>query len=317
MKWFIRIVLSAFILCLGGWLLYKERMLFPDFKDINYIFLGLLFLFQSLFFWTTGWTFALLTRLVGVRLCLFETYGLSIINTFGNYLGPFKPGAAIKAFYLKKKRNLPYTQFLSIMGANVFLGMTVTGGTAIVLIVILGNLRNHQDLIVLICSTALFLVGLVPFFLRKGPLSRIKWPAFLESTKEGINIIFGNLTSVLLISLTYLVQILHTGIIFKVAFLAFGIEFPFYKAVFIAVFSSLSYVVAVTPNNIGIQETVSGLLALLVGADFIQGVAASSLVRVSHIAISFLLAPYFLGKLFEDVPFKIRDFLKPRTGTAS
>lgn len=79
------------------------------------------------FFVLTGWVFALLVRLIGIDLTLFEAVGLSFITSFGNYLGPARPGAVMKAMYLKSVRRMPYTHFASVFLANNFLGFLMTG----------------------------------------------------------------------------------------------------------------------------------------------------------------------------------------------
>ena len=113
----IKRILSLFVLALAAIYLYFFH---EDFKTLLSIeateILGIVLL-NFAFFVATGITFALLVAMVRVRLSVLEVLSLTFLTNFVNYLGPVRPGAAVKAVYLKSEKHLNLAQFAAVLTA--------------------------------------------------------------------------------------------------------------------------------------------------------------------------------------------------------
>ncbi len=130
-------ILSLFILVLAAGYLYLFREQFTILRSIEAGQILGIVLVSFAFFVATAFNFALLVAMVGVRLSALELLSLTFLTTFFNYLGPLKPGAAIKAMYLKSEKQLNFAQFSAVLAANAFLMVFFTGAVGVVLILLL------------------------------------------------------------------------------------------------------------------------------------------------------------------------------------
>ena len=107
MKKSIQIIFTVTILTISIIYLYNNRSQIKLLENIDTADVIILFALIFLYQWVNGYIFKALLTLIEVELSASETIGLSILTSFGNYLGPTRPGAVIKAVYLKSCKKLP------------------------------------------------------------------------------------------------------------------------------------------------------------------------------------------------------------------
>jgi len=266
-------------------------------------------LFVFFFFNVTGYTFKLLVGLMGVSLSFVETLGLSILTNFGNYLAPTRPGAAIKAVYLKSSAGLAYSHFGAVLAANLFIGFFMTGLSGLGVLLFFRDEKTQLVHLLFIICAGLTLVSIIPFFTwlpKFEPVGRL--PKILHSALTGFKIIRAQKFKLFLICFSYLAQFLISGICFKLIFYALGIPVDFVQALVVGIFGSIANLFTITPNNLGVQEAVSGYLFTLSGLDFTSGVLGAGILRVIHIFIVFILAPLFFYLLVKKTKIRLPLF---------
>ncbi len=281
--------------------LYVNRTQIAILKQVYYVDIIILFVITLLFFYITGYTFKLLVSLMNVNLSIIETLGLSILTNFGNYLGPIRPGAALKAMYLKSSRGLTYTKFTSVLAANIFLALLMTGSTGIILLFLLIK-ENVQipTLLFFICA-GLIIISMLPLIYKtpniktKGRITEL-----LQSTLEGFAVIRTQQGKLILICLNFIAQFFVAALINKVTFNSLGISITFLSALTIGVFTSIANLITITPNNLGVQEAVIAYLFTITGFDFSTGIIGAGLARVIHMIITFALTPVFTHYLLKS-----------------
>ena len=281
--------------------LYVNRTQFSVLKKVDFGDIVILFAITLLFFYITGYTFKLLVSLMSVNLSFMETLGLSILTNFGNYLGPARPGAALKAMYLKTSRGLAYTKFTSVLAANTFLALLMTGSTGIILLFLLKKESLQPPVILFFICAGLILIALLPF-IYKTPNIKAKGRAFelLKSTLEGFAVIRTQQSKLVLICLNFIAQFFVAALINKVTFNSLGVPITFLSALTIGVFTSIANLITITPNNLGVQEAVIAYLFAITGFDFSTGVIGAGLARVIHMIITFALTPVFTHYLLKS-----------------
>jgi uncharacterized membrane protein YbhN (UPF0104 family) len=247
---------------------------------------------------------------MNVNLSVIETLGLSILTNFGNYLGPIRPGAALKAMYLKSSRGLTYTKFTSVLAANTFLALLMTGSTGIILLFLLQK-ENLQPptLLFFICAGLIF-SSMLPF-IYKTPNIKAKGriTEFLQSTLEGFAVIRTQQGKLILICLNFIAQFIVAALINKVTFNSLGVSITFLSALTIGVFTSIANLITITPNNLGVQEAVIAYLFTITGFDFATGVIGAGLARVIHMIITFALTPVFTHYLLKSTNLSLGKLL--------
>lgn len=282
------------VLALGSVFIYLNRGQLTALSSLRLVDVlgvaGVLFVF----FVATGFTFYLLVGLVSVRLSLIEWLGLTFLTNFGNYLGPARPGAAIKAVYLKGQKRLPYARFSAVLAANGFLIFLVSG---VVGLILLGLLWLQTGLLppelMLVCI-GLIVASTLPFVLRLPSIQRQGrvWQ-ILNSAVVGFGVIKSKRRELLAVCGSVLLQYLLSACLMVVAYRALGQNISLTAALIIGVFTSISNFFTITPNNLGIQEIVMAYLYSVTGMDFASGLIGAGLIRAVHIAMTFGLTPVF------------------------
>jgi uncharacterized membrane protein YbhN (UPF0104 family) len=293
--------------------LYLNRHQLAVLKQVNSEDIIILSVLTLLFFYITGYTFKLLVSLMNVDLSVTETIGLSILTNFGNYLGPIRPGAALKAMYLKSSRGLAYTKFTSVLAANTFLALLMTGSAGIILLFLLIK-ENLQIPTLLFFICAGLIIGSMLPFIYKTPHIKTKGriTELLQSTLEGFAVIRTQQARLSLICLNFMAQFFVAALINKVTFNSLGISITFLSALTIGVFTSIANLITITPNNLGVQEAVIAYLFTITGFDFSTGIIGAGLARVIHMIITFALTPVFAHYLLKSTNLSLGKLLNKK-----
>lgn len=273
------------------------------------IIAGILFLF----FLSTGFTFYLLVSLLSVRLSLIEMIGLTFLSNFGNYLGPTRPGAAIKAIYLKGEKDLPYARFSAVLAANGFVLFFVSGMVGVLLLVALwaqsGILPGS---LVAICLT-LISGALLPLAFRFRQVSyRGRIWRHLNRATEGFEAIKSQREKLLAVCASVLLQYMITAWLMVFTYRTLGQPISLTAALIIGVFTSIANFLTITPNNLGIQEIVMAYLYTITGLDFSEGLLGASLMRAVHIILTFGLTPIFVHFMLKSANLSLAAILPGR-----
>ncbi len=254
-----------------------------------------------LFFITTGVTFALLVNLVGIQLSKIEIVGLSFLTNMVNYLAPLRPGAAVKAMYLKSVKDLEYSRFSSVLAANAFLALGTTSGVAIILLIHNWYFHDFLPIELLAISLVLCLLSMSPFVVKSfswiTPTGKSKFSVIVNNAIFGFEQIRENRMGILLVCTSLIIQFMLAGMLMYLVFGSIGIELTYRMALLLGVFTALANLFTVTPNNMGVQEAVIGYLIVVVGEDFNQGIVGAALLRTIHIALTFLIGSLFVQRM--------------------
>lgn len=303
-------IVSLSLIIIGLVYIYVNRSDLQLLYNITFKNIFIISIIQLSFSYATGYTFKLLISLMNINLSQIETIGLSILTNFGNYLGPTRPGAALKAMYLKSSKALTYAKFSSILAANTLLAAFMTGSVGALLLYLLNKEELYTPIVLIVICIALMIGSTLPFVIRiKGIKVRGKISEFIQSALEGFDIIRTRKTKLLFICFSFLIQFVLAAFIYISVFNALGISISYLLAFVIGVFTSISNLLTITPNNIGIQETIIAYLYTISGLDFTSGLIGASLTRVLHMVLVFIFAPIFAHILLKDKDISLKKIL--------
>lgn len=316
MKKIIQIIINISLLLICFFYLYLNRLQLNVLKNLdldNIIIISVIFL---LFFFITGYTFKLLISLLNIELSIIETIGLSILTNFGNYLGPARPGAVLKAMYLKSVKGFAYSKFVSVLSAYTFLLFLMSGIVGVLLLLLLKNNNVEIPILLFIICNGLIIGSILPFICKNPHLKgKNKITKHLQSALEGFNIIQAQKVKLIIICLVFIIQFLFSALLYITTFSSLGFKISFLSALVIGVFTSISNFFTITPNNIGIQEAVSAYLFTLTGFDFASGFIGASVIRVIHIVITFSLTPIFAHFLLKSMDMRLLNILQRKNSS--
>lgn len=222
-----------------------------------------------------------------------ESYYVSLISTVGNYFAPVGAGFAFRAVYLKKKHNLPYSEYISTLSGNyvlVFMVSSILGLTALFL---LRDNTSPQFMTLLLVFGFLLIVSLI--------LSLMKFPQIsIDSIKNkklrSITTIFYRIVSgwhkiasnkklmLRLFGLTLInasLSLITIWLIVK----SLNLEITFPALLLFSVLGTLSLFINITPANLGIKE------AIYIFSSGVLGFAVSQILLIALIdrAVLFLV----------------------------
>jgi len=246
-----------------------------------------------------------LIKAFGVDMSFKEWFGLSSVTTMANYFMPLKSGMLTRAFYLKNKYNFAYSQFLAAaLGFCVFFFFinVVVGLISISLIFLLSG-TFYFKLFIFLCA-AFFCIGI--FILSWEHFSK-KELRFELLNKLFLGLAYFKKQKRLLISLLGLNMLgtLIMALRFFVAFKAIGVSADFLAMVTLANIVSLSFIINITPADLGIREAAITIMTGLIGLSTLDG----ALVSVIDRSISFILA-FLFGGIFSISLFRGINFFK-------
>lgn len=235
----------------------------------------------------------------GVKLTFSEWFGLSAITTMGNYLTPFSGGLLIRASYLKKRHQLPYSQFTTLLASNYLVMFWLIGVMGLLTLWLMGSMWQQYWPIALLFSgitVGISLVFLIPDW-------RLTWDnrlsRFLNTLLEGwsqvrhdywllFRLLFLTLLTVFLITLS-----------FWLAYWSLGHTISFMAALLLGLVAAFSIFINLTPGGLGVQEAMVALSSDLLGAGSGLGLLAVLLIRAVTVICAFtlgLLFSFILGE---------------------
>ncbi|MEE2710375.1 MAG: lysylphosphatidylglycerol synthase transmembrane domain-containing protein [Gemmatimonadota bacterium] len=307
MKKYLPIFVTLGFVIVGITYLYTHEEQLAIMQQLQWMDVLWVFLLMLAFFLNVGYTFKLSVNLLTIRLNWIETFGLSFMTTFGNYLGPMSPGSSVmKPVYLKSIKNLSYTNYAAILAATIFIFGFMDGFTGLILLFLKSDATIPLILwllcLGLIVGSSLPFAVPVPTMSKQGKIANL-----LKATVEGFSIIRTSKHKLVIICLTIVVQHIIGGMMTQVLYQGLHVPLSFLDAIMLRVFISMANLFTITPNNIGIQEVVTGFLFSAIGLDFATGVLGAGVARAIHVAITFLFTPVFMLLMLKKAGITVSD----------
>ncbi len=210
-----------------------------------------------------------------------------------NYLGPFQPGLIVRFGYLKSQEvslarsakvtirqiQLSYLTGLFLASTSMIIGYS-------------SPIIKKIGIILLIVSVC------IPFFQRgvRKTIERLVKNKRFESFFY--NSIYDYLTTPP-IGKIYLFFIQHTimALVIFLVYRDFNMDFTIFDSYITGILTTLSTLVSIAPNNMGIQELIFGKIGMIKGQNFVEAIGIALMFRIAHIggaSLAFLGSSIFL-----------------------
>lgn len=301
----IRYTAGLLLIGIAVWFLFQQPDVLASLKQIAWSDLIGLLLLSLLILFTLGVQFDYLIRAFGLRLPLHEWLGLTAVNSMFNYYLPARGGLIARGAYLKRKYDFPWSRYVSLvivsqvvmLGAVAFLGL-------VFLIICRKECSNfYWELVSLFGGVLLITVSIYQILPRLAK-QLVRFPLlkpFLRDFTKGltdwrqdrwVGIRFLGLVVVL---------VFLWGLRLYSCFLAIGAPVEFWKIMIIQTMISLSFIISMTPGNLGIKEGLTALSAKLVDISPTTALLASLVDRAVAILIIFATGLFFSHFLMHEL----------------
>ena len=246
-----------------------------------------------------------------------ESVYLSTLSRIGNYLLPLRAGAAMRAAYLKKKFDFPYSQFLSTLSGYYIILFLLYSFLALIGLGVKYFINDEFYLVLTLFFFAVFVAMLI-LSLIKVPLEKIpdikvrildKVVKFVKKILEGWNIITNRKDILFKLVLVTFGNIFLSTIISIIEFKALGINIGIANIVLYSCLAGVSLLISITPGSLGLREALFLLTSESLGLknEYIMQMALLDRGIMFGLLLILSIVIIFLSKKFNA-----QDILKQR-----
>ena len=245
---------------------------FIDFAVISCLVMATMFL--------NGLIIKVLVEFFGIKMRASEWFGLAVVNTLGNYM-PLKVGFVLRAAYLKKAHNFPYTTFISSMGVASVIVILSSGLIGMVGMAAMYFIFDTFSPVLFVLCALIFLGAL--FLIIFSPVvrsSKNKFMRRISNVIEGWNSVKKDRKLLLKLFCINILAIFVYALRVYYASFALGYNFSFLYALLIGIPALLSVFLIIVPAGLGVREAVMGFSSRLLAETALCGVVIGSLDRL-------------------------------------
>lgn len=232
-----------------------------------------------------GIRFKMILSLLKVKAGLFEALGIELVADMANMVIPAKLGDSIKVIYLHKKRMLNYASgtFAAFLVRAMDLAAVILL-TLFSVIFISGSIAANYLSYIVTMSVLMLLLALTgwlfvfhPSIFQKmliGPLKKLR--SSVTELAEQMRKNPGRLFTVLLVSMLVWIFDILTLFIFL---LVFGVKLSFAGTSFVMLLSTVTKILPLTPNGLGVYE---GMMVMLLTGFGVSESTAFTIAILDH-----------------------------------
>jgi uncharacterized membrane protein YbhN (UPF0104 family) len=215
----------------------------------------------------------------------------------------------IRAAYLKKKHDFPYTLFITVLGSTYLINFLCVG--------ILGfasSIYLYYSLLLswkLPAISASFIIILLILMKIKFQIkyTRIRILNKILQVIEGWNIISKDANLLASITGITFLNIIFNGLSYWIVYICFEIPVTFFQSMIISLIGIFSLLLNITPANLGIQEIIVGIASEYILIDGgAEGLIVALVVRAATILIVFTFGPLYALILAKELGINFKGF---------
>ena len=264
----------------GIWYIFTHPEELATIRDLSSGWLFLLFVLSTVKLISMGVFTKIIVTAFDIKLGFREWFGLSAMSAMGNYLTPFRGGAAVRAVYLKSRHNLSYSSFLSTLSAlyvltfstSAMLGLLATLGLYLQFDILETTLLVFFSILLCLPIVLLLSTRIVPSLetcsekLETANTSVANWrkKLFLHTSLrltqvltrilEGWRIISNHRGVPFWLILVSVSNACATLMMIHFSLAAFHIDLPLIESLVLSSLFMVSSMIPITPSGLGIAE---------------------------------------------------------------
>ncbi|MDD5039547.1 MAG: lysylphosphatidylglycerol synthase transmembrane domain-containing protein [Patescibacteria group bacterium] len=267
------------ISCIFVWFfVQREQFDFGSILNIGWFDAAAMSAISIAVFFANGIQNTVLLRPFNIRLKTSEWFGVSVVNSFWNYL-PFQGGLVAKGLYLKRRYQFSYTEYLSMLTASYLITFFVVGIVGLAgLVAALWNGFTISWLPVAIYGGVVVLSFLVFAALVAARRLGIRW-SFAERFFQGVRILMQHRSVIWQSAFLNVVIIFLAALRLSIASNALGYDISIFFYILVGPITLLATFTSITPGGLVIREALVGAFAAWFAVNVSDSVTAAVLDR--------------------------------------
>ncbi len=239
---------------------------------LSILWISMLFVASQLL---NGYMLKIFMNLFEIRLSFAEWFGLINVQSFGNYL-PLSGGLISNMVYLKAKKKLPVSKYVSYLAGDTVVKLLVFGIIGMVMLLVL-SVFNSLIFITLL-SFILFALVCILF-----PQSKIKsnnrFINWIFQIHKGWDSIKTNRKVVIKCVLIHISILIIISLQFYIIFNELGYDVAITHIFILTIMTNVIRLASIFPGNLGLREAIAGSVINLFGFPFSLGLVAAIIGR--------------------------------------
>jgi uncharacterized membrane protein YbhN (UPF0104 family) len=279
----VRVAATLILAALAGYFISTHLESIKAIKVTSWSSLGYMAIFELGMLTMNGVFSKVMLREFKVDLDFYEWFGLSVINTAGNLLLPFRGGIVLNGIFLKKRFDFPLSDYMvTVMGTYVvtFFCSALIGITG------MGYLYVFQGVDSWLISSCLagiaIILGAVMYFDTTALISGLKIPALNKYLKvlSAWDRIRGKNGVILFVVILVAINLSLAACATFYGFQTIGQSIGLVECLMLAIVAGFSSMLSILPANLGIREVMTGVTSTLLGVNAVGSVTVSLIERL-------------------------------------
>lgn len=301
----IRYTLGILLIGIMIWFLSTQPEILNSLRQIVWYDLVGLILLSILIMLIIGLQFKYLLLIFGRNLPIREWLGLTAVNTMCNYYLPARGGLIVRGAYLKRQYNFPLSRYTSLVMVSQLLMLGVAATLGIIFLINSKDIFSENILPLLglfgsVLIITLLIYQMMPILaIQSARFDKLK--PFLQQFMEGLESWRQARFATIYFSLLMVILIFLSGLRLYVCFKALGGPVYFGQIMIIQTIISLSFVISITPGNLGVKEGLTAFSANLLGISPTTALLASLIDRAAAMLVVFSMGLVFSHILIREL----------------
>jgi uncharacterized membrane protein YbhN (UPF0104 family) len=230
-----------------------------------------------------AWELTYLLRRLGVPEPFGEGFWLSGVSFLLNHL-PLNAGLVVRAMVLRKQHALPYAAFLSLTMVNALINVAVSAACSIVLLALIVTHYEASVWTTMLVLGGVVVAAMLMIYLPRSPIAPKPSTGFVARQVRAMSsataTMRGNGSAVAVSAALALSKVAVLAIRLSICFDAVGSPVSPQLSCLLAATTLAMSVVNITPGNLGLRETMVGVVSAQLGTSLVFAMAAASVDRV-------------------------------------
>jgi len=301
MKRFVPVVITVVIVVAMTAYVVSQREMLEALSKIHPVEIALLILLSIAGLFAQAQQFRAALTVSKIDIDIVEATGLTAVNTMANYYVPARGGTVVRAGYMYAVHSMTVGAYAILTVVTVSIGLLVAVAAGLVTSLVLAS-RGDGEALRLVAPflgvLALLAMAVVIAVVSANLFSRSnRFAAAVQQLKTAVTLWrYEGSAAMKLLFWTILVLTAQISRLY-LAFAAVGATVDVIEMVLIGSLVSMSFVISLTPGNLGVKEGVTAFAAALVGVPANVALLAALVDRGAALVVTFCFGVGFFGPL--------------------
>jgi LPXTG-motif cell wall-anchored protein len=307
----ISLLVIVFFLLILFWYINNNLSSFQEIRIENPIYLAPALISIILSIYCQGAILDTVIAPYNIKLTTKESFGLSSITRFGNYISIGYLGTAIRAAFLKRQYNIPVAVFSAGFMLTNVLFLIISGIIGLSMLVLKTSTANNNLFAIIGVVLMMLIVALILPFRRASILiPKNRYTKQIIVAIDEYSSLRKNQKIIPRLVLWIMLLLFFSAVGLVSLYKIVGANESLSSLIFISLLSGWSMIFSITPANIGVNESLLVLGAGIVGVSLPYTITVGVLRQILVFITVSILAMYFAPKLLGTSLFKIRNVEK-------